>query len=193
MVISFRGKLKAGKSTLRSLVKEELTKRGYPVKNVSYAEALKVEVYDLYRTLGGTNPDPGTEWRSKDEMVAFVNEHKDFFRPLLQWYGTEFRRGQDDLYWVKRLDYQIDDDVINMVDDCRFPNEYEALEKHPDFIDVFIERPGFEGDGHASETSLGIYKDTVVIKNDGTLDGLGAAASLIVDIVESLSCPQATA
>lgn len=60
---------------------------------------------------------------------------KDAFRPLLQTWGTEFRRTQDPDYWCRALEQRIvrsmseDQSRTLVVDDCRFPNEYEMLRR----------------------------------------------------------------
>ncbi|MCZ2108547.1 MAG: hypothetical protein LC118_03085 [Dehalococcoidia bacterium] len=58
---------------------------------------------------------------------------KDAFRPLLQVWGTDFRRAQDPDYWCRALETRIrrsmaeDSSRRLVVDDCRFPNEYNLL------------------------------------------------------------------
>jgi hypothetical protein len=54
---------------------------------------------------------------------------KDKYRAFQQFYGAEWRRAQDENYWVKRftLSYEKNRNVAVVVDDCRFPNEYKAL------------------------------------------------------------------
>ena len=66
-----------------------------------------------------------------DEMVD--PSVKDVFRPLLQVWGTDFRRAQDPDYWVRALEARIDRSFAEdrtrtlVVDDARFPNEFELL------------------------------------------------------------------
>ena len=55
---------------------------------------------------------------------------KDKYRALQQAFGTEYRRAQDENYWVKRFAQVFENRPSNtpvIVDDCRFPNEYKAL------------------------------------------------------------------
>lgn len=54
-------------------------------------------------------------------------EKKDFYRGILQWWGTEFRRGQDEDYWVKQFDALLHETGNYIVDDCRFNNEMKLL------------------------------------------------------------------
>lgn len=64
-------------------------------------------------------------------MALMTNvDTKDTYRSLLQFWGTEFRRGVDDDYWVKRFTRRAERrGTAIAVDDCRFPNEYAALKK----------------------------------------------------------------
>lgn len=50
---------------------------------------------------------------------------------LLQWWGTEFRRYQDNDYWVKRIVEKISNGGFKdtVVCDMRFPNEAAAIKK----------------------------------------------------------------
>lgn len=66
------------------------------------------------------------------ESMTRPNE-KDSFRPLLQVWGTDFRRAQDPDYWCRALEARIrrsmaeDSSRRLVIDDCRFPNEYNLL------------------------------------------------------------------
>jgi hypothetical protein len=68
-------------------------------------------------------------------------DRKDLFRPILQWWGTEFRRGQDENYWLKKFEKSINFGATGgfyIVDDLRFNNEYDLLKKY-DFTVVLLE------------------------------------------------------
>lgn len=55
---------------------------------------------------------------------------KDQYRGILQWWGTDYRRAQDDRYWLDKLHARVcslSPDVPIAIDDCRFPNEYDLL------------------------------------------------------------------
>lgn len=56
-------------------------------------------------------------------------ETKDEYRALLQMWGTDFRRAQNPNYWVTKVAQLIVADAGNQViDDCRFVNEFELLD-----------------------------------------------------------------
>ncbi len=220
MILSFRGKLKAGKSTLKGLVAELLQAKGMRVQYLSFAEPLKVEVYDWWHRIANTEYyyDSQEAWDADHDILAafvkargeemrglkspnllipvwgdilpqekvdWVNQNKDSLRPILQWWGTDYRRSQDENYWVKQLDAQVDDSLVNMIDDCRFPNEYAVLKTHAEFYDILVQRPGFDGDGHASETSLppSEFVPDYIIQNDSNMDDLRAKACNLVESI----------
>lgn len=67
---------------------------------------------------------------SEEELLERMQnpETKDEYRALLQMWGTNFRRVQDPNYWVTKVSQLIVADAGNQViDDCRFENEYELL------------------------------------------------------------------
>lgn len=80
-------------------------------------------------------------------------------RQILQWWGTEYRRAQDDQYWIalgcnriRTLQGQGQQRIV--VTDCRFPNEAQALRSMGgELWQVF--RPGLRPVelGHASQAS----------------------------------------
>jgi len=77
-------------------------------------------------------------------------------RELLQYFGTEYVRSIDDLYWVNRVIERIK--TIGkkcLVADLRFPNEVEALREIGATL-IRIQRPDLVSDGpvHASEAEI---------------------------------------
>jgi hypothetical protein len=93
-------------------------------------------------------------------------------RTLLQYWGTEYRRAQDELYWVKKCMTQRKDGVINIITDVRFPNEVQAVKDAGGLV-VRIERGNrskVSNQEHPSETALDGYIDwDVLLLNDDTL------------------------
>lgn len=107
------------------------------------------------------------------EQIGYVSAKEvPEVRRLLQVFGTDVGRamlGED--VWVdamaRKLD-AMDGDIV--VTGVRFPNEARLVEAQGTLIRV--ERPGFTGDGHASEHGLDDWNFTQIVANDQDLDHL---------------------
>ena len=135
------GKMKHGKDTFYSFI----TNCDPSVIRVAFADALKKEVA---AACGVT--------------VDFINSNKDIFRPMLQWWGTEFRRGLcGDDYWLRCLEDTINglpDGSTVFVTDVRFLNEANFIHTLGGHV-VKVTRigapaPAGSTSGHASEVEL---------------------------------------
>lgn len=107
--LSLSGWMRSGKDTIASFLIEE-----YGYTKLSFAGALKAEVAR----------GVGCRIEEMDEEPLHTQ-----IRPVLQAWGTEFRRSQDPDYWVKQALVAIEamgNDPI-VFTDTRFVNELEAL------------------------------------------------------------------
>ena len=94
------------------------------------------------------------------------------FRQTLQLYGTEYRRRQDPDYWVKRLEEKLQGLERVVIDDVRFLNEVEMVQRLGGRV-IRIDRPGAEKSRHESEITLDTFDGwDGVIENIGTLGEL---------------------
>ena len=154
------GKMRSGKDTFYGIVNER-----HRAIRLAYADELKSE---CAAALGLT----------VDEM----NQNKSLYRHLWQWWGTEYRRGQDDQYWLKRMQEklnQIPETSIVFITDVRFENEADLIRNQGGEIIRVVrsEAPDATGHvGHASETEMEAIKAdyTVAAAN---LDELRDAAN----------------
>ncbi len=130
-VIALVGKLRAGKDTAFSLLKNQ-----YPsiVYRFSFADQMKKEAGEA---LG----------YSEEEFKKILEADKELFRPYLQWYGTDYKQVyQKDRYiWARHLDEvlqkaKLPDNAIVVVTDLRFKHELEILQKNYDTTVIRIER-----------------------------------------------------
>lgn len=157
MVIGLSGKIGCGKTTLARKIMDEAL---YEVcARVAFGDLLKREcaVYFGF-PLEWCDSQPGKR--------RVITGHDGLtVREALQWYGTDFRRAQDEDYWVKAMDRKLvelkeryDDgrSLLVVIDDVRFLNEAQfclgkgllfRLEPYPGW------RPGPHA-GHVSETAL---------------------------------------
>lgn len=117
--LAITGPLRSGKDSVANYL---VTNYGY--SKASFASSLKDEVVKLL------NAADGGKW-SRERL----DEQKTRLRPLLQFWGTEFRRAQDPDYWVKRIRLLGGPIVVT---DARFFNELAFLENQK-FIIIRIE------------------------------------------------------
>jgi dephospho-CoA kinase len=165
-LIAFTGPMGAGKSTAIQRLKDtHLEKK---IELVKFAAPLYDAQEFLYRRISEVYSRPPT----------FVKDRK-----LLQWLGTEWGRSISPTLWVdlwKREVGYIRDNYSNAVvvcDDCRFPNEGEAVKefggvvvqitttKNNERIDT---KSGIQN--HASENGLDKNYLDYVIHNDYSLE-----------------------
>lgn len=115
-----------------------------------------------------------------------INDNKSVFRPILQWWGTEFRRQfqkQPD-YWIDQLRLQLYHCQMQkvpyvIVTDARFLNELRMV-KRMGGVTVLVNRPHTgetDIDPHSSEQEWRQWDfDDNVIPNTGSLTQLKANA-----------------
>jgi hypothetical protein len=223
MFISFRGEIGSGKTTAAShlCLKHDFYR-------VSFADPLKDQVFDfLWESSTGSSqdliwtrfrvqtgergmfPSPfydflGTELVEIDhnQKLQWVNERKAKLRPLLQWWGTEYRRAENENYWVDKAEAYmrklLTEGKSICMDDARFDNEFEliaALGGKQIFIDCpmaeqrAIERSGGGAvgiKGHASEALLDPNdpRNDGIVMNDTSFDEFLHKIDYLVQLVK---------
>jgi hypothetical protein len=182
-LIGLTGHKGAGKDTVAGILK-----RLYGYERKAWADALKREVYNAFgryilvgewEGMPGDDPQydtPLQEYATFGRWLAFIDAHKHdapdteygWIRPLLQFWGTEYRRNLcGDDYWTRQL--QLAPGVV--VSDCRFPNEVQAIHKAGGKV-WRVERRGYTGDDHASERFIDSLPADLFVLNDGSVDDL---------------------
>lgn len=156
-LIGLTGRKRHGKDSAYSMLKEMLVGRAH-LYRFSFADALKQEVAEA---LGLS--------------VYQIEQEKEKYRPILQWWGTQWRRSQDPLYWIKQMERKLEFAHhfcdTGIITDVRFPNEADMVRRHNGLI-VRVIRPCLEStDTHESETAMDHYPVDKVLVADN-LDGL---------------------
>jgi len=98
-------------------------------------------------------------------------------RKLLQYVGTELLHPLDKLIHVNFALKKMNPEVITLVTDLRFPQEFDAMYGRPEFLPVYVNNKKAEdaalADSHASERGWQQFKDRCVnLDNNGTLADL---------------------
>jgi hypothetical protein len=177
LIIGLGHKARRGKDTLAQHLIQAYPKMD--IRRYAFADELKLEVTIACREKFGYLPraeamqrlcqwagveyDPSPD--QTDPLCPYGKQRK-----LLQWWGTEYRRYENDNYWVEKLEQTVmqDDPAVALVTDVRFPNEGEWIRAAEGFT-VRLDRPGFEelgAIGHISETAMDSYPyDFIVTAN----------------------------
>ena len=178
IIIGFGHRARCGKDSVCQFIIDKFAKENggpYEIKKYSFADELKSEVR-------------GRERELCEQYGVPCNQDSDGkYRELLQFWGTEFRRAQDQEYWVKKLSSRLDIELpqIALISDVRYRNEAEWI-KDRDGYYIRVERykdqqrylhPGIDHQ-HSSETELELYPDwfAEIRCDDGAINELRQSA-----------------
>jgi hypothetical protein len=199
MIIGFAGKAASGKTTaakhLQAILGDKI--QVLPMASVLRREVeaflRQVGATDKVALLYGDQQDKLIHFEIDEQSArlqcpawdSFVAENRDIqqhpgmttlsVRRILQWWGTEYRRAQDPDYWTKAWEAALaelkDRSVHILVDDVRFHNEVEAVQRNGGGL-IRVVRPGFNGaNDHSSENSLDDFSGwNMILLNDGSLE-----------------------
>lgn len=178
--VAFFGPMGVGKTTCANLLEI-----GGRYARLSFADGVKDDVVDMLNFIidhTAHTTDIHKELSANPALIrnsgsfalnrTTIENFKDpVFRPLLQWYGTDFWRqfmGVPD-YWLKRFESRIDGTTAPVVvDDCRFPNEADLL-RDKGFIIIKLNRDdkANPGSNHVSESAMDNYHADVYMDLTG--------------------------
>lgn len=135
----------------------------------------------------GVQYDP---FAPKDELNPWGKQRK-----LQQFWGTEYRRKQCPSYWVDKVvdEIQRKQPEIVLLDDLRFPNEFEWVTSHGQQGNLFSQghtvhvlRPDLKdktATGHISESALTGFPFRHTILNDSSLETLHSRAEKVYQTI----------
>ena len=75
-------------------------------------------------------------------------------RELLQIVGTDWFRNTDPEVWVRAMDNSINQDILTVIPDVRFPNEVKFVQDRGGIVVRLLRSPYGNADLHMSETAL---------------------------------------
>lgn len=173
MIIGLVGFKRVGKSTAA-----EYLERTYQFQRFNFKDALVKELRENFTTLLPIVADQ--YGLTIDELFE---RKPPVIRALMQNYGTEVRRREDEDYWVKQWSSKITHSSMShfVADDVRFANEAEAILDNGGVL-VRLTRPDITGGGdHASETEqLHIVADYTIECTPGDTSTLYKALDEII-------------
>ena len=148
--IGIAGYKRSGKDTVAEMLIEELQSLNIAAKRRAFADSLKEE---CAKTM---SPIVGIEYDELLRQFHGETEEKERWRMLLQWWGTEFRRYDNDNYWMDLVaEYSKQSNcAVLITPDVRFKNEIKFI-KDRQGISVKVTRTGIESsDEHSSEKDI---------------------------------------
>jgi len=190
LLIGIAGQKGHGKDTVAQAMRDHILEGGImpsaEVHIMHFADPLKSEVAQFLAALPappdslfGRHHVPDDDWMTTEENFFYAMngtpEEKAPFRLLLQWWGTEYRRGNfGDTYWTDQLRKGIEskiaqrphycDRTIIIVPDMRFPNEANFIYELGGYaLRVVREGAGGSEDAHPSERALDDYELPVYV------------------------------
>ena len=189
VVFGFGFRARSGKdSAVAEIIKQRgLLKPGeinngserYDIRRYAFADCLKREVNEAAIKAGGMRelfhalPFDAPDWVKYDPNAPMDDPMCPLGkqRSLLQAWGAEYRRAEDESYWVEQLSLIIDLEkpTIALLSDLRFPNEMAFVLQYGEAVRV--DRNSLPPATHISETALEDSTDwSLVLENNGTLE-----------------------
>lgn len=176
-IIAFTGKKGSGKTTASNFVRRNYTQ----TNTLNFKTALIAEMCRNFdKTLRVISDDMTSiegEWGDGSEWTVerLFQEKPPIMRALMQNYGTEVRRGDDENHWVKKWKNSVLKSNFNVVcDDVRFENEFLAVKDLGGTV-VRIIRLNQQNtpDSHSSELEMdSLIPDHTITVKDGDIDSL---------------------
>jgi hypothetical protein len=164
VIIGISGKKRSGKDTVYRLIRGNA---GILAVRAAFGDQIKEEV------AGVTGVD-----------LDHIEEHKERFRPILQWWGSDFRRHyKGESYWLDKMLAKmktITGREVLVITDVRFPNEVELVKKAGGIM-IRVERKTGLEDAHSSENLLDSFEGfDYRLSNNGSLFDLREKVERIV-------------
>ena len=127
-IIGISGNATVGKDSFCQALINIFKEDNIEAKRFAFADELKYETDEFLKSTLGISSfttDP---------------EEKKIIRPFLVWWGTDFRRNLDDSHWINKVNEKIiDDNIVYIITDVRYQNEFEWLKKNGGFS-LFLDR-----------------------------------------------------
>lgn len=166
VIIGISGKKQSGKDEVCKHILEHFPDSAV---RIAFADALKLEV-----AIALVKP------------LAYIDEHKDNLRLILQGWGTDYRRklhGED--YWVRQWLRTVKNSSHKVIvcPDVRFINEADTIKKMGGYV-IRVDRKSVDtSDTHPSETALDNYTFDHIIDNNATIKRLQVNVDVALEML----------
>lgn len=201
MIIGIFGNNRSGKTTIAEHLTSQLgfnhvafaTKLKELVKhNMHMDDSWKKDTHPFHQESYGYRLEWVKRAFGEDKYIKYLELIKDetekykIYRHTLEFVGTECcRHGIDPEIWRILLEYHLicntNEDIV--IDDIRFPNEYNALTRHG-AIFIRVKSPLYEEPPgtHESQIHVDSFKEHHIIINDYTEKPLREVQKLIISL-----------
>lgn len=181
-IIAFTGKKGHGKSTATNKVREVLEGQGLTVKRINFKDSL---VAVIKSNCKGILEDLSKHYNmSIDDLFETKPQ---IMRRLMQFIGTDVYREMNNSFWVdswaSKLDPYKRSDVVIIVDDVRFQNEFDMVKSMGGEVTrIVATNKEIPVDEHVSEKEQDSFEvDTIITANSKE-----QLEELIIDILPML-------
>jgi uridine kinase len=170
LVIGLHGSKGSGKDQFFTVLRKNFPQ--LDVQKIAYADPIKTEVMNIFGL------------QSEDQYDLFKRTQLQFClhsgqntpdcvsgRQVVREIGMLMRRYNSDQF-IQYVNHCItaSPNALWCVTDLRFDNELQSLQMLDNSIIVKVKRPGYNFDGHVTETELPDSECSSIINNDGTLE-----------------------
>lgn len=162
-IIAFTGKKGHGKSTASKKVEDMLFADGQNVVRINFKDSL---VKKMRECANGLLKDIAEHYSTTVDTL--FDEKPPIMRKLMQFVGTDVYRSTDDNFWVSSWEKKIEpyrrSDVIIIVDDVRFKNEFDIIKNNGgEIYRIVATNKPIPTDVHQSETEMESFECITLI------------------------------
>lgn len=166
-VIGLVAKAGSGKDTVFDIIKTLLPHRR--IVRVAFGDEVKTEVAERHEV-----------------PITTIEENKEVFRNILQQWGTEYRRRQEEKYWINKIKPQLDilrvDADIVVITDVRFLNEADFIRDTCKGVIIKItgDVARVVDSDHVSEMEMQYIKPDWLLPNTGSMQELAEGVAFLL-------------
>lgn len=191
MILGLAGRAGAGKDTCADVLCQ-----AHQFYRMAFADALRQEVVNAFGIDSGLFHTPSKEQKTaalaigrcndSDFMALMVKRGENITAPrsareIMQWWGTEYRRAQNPVYWLDRAANTINEAMRRgfrrvVITDVRFRNEADLVRYYNGQVWMICRATADTAPAnHQSELELALIHPDTVIENNRSMTAFAAA------------------